>query len=150
MMINSTSHNPPFMLDTPIWTVRSKKITRVYYHRLKGARPHAPIKQPIFNSVSLNQGLSLGRKDEVLKSKTATLSAPSLKRSKRGPAHNDGFRPPLMEEAKMSPQAKKTARMKKSKQTQPFSFSTKFLDHVMIDRMISLGTEFPPLPIPEL
>jgi hypothetical protein len=56
----------------------------------------------------------------------------------------------MMSTSKPSVQANNTAKINKSKLPQPFSFSTEFLDLAIIDKMITLGSEFPQLPIPEL
>jgi hypothetical protein len=64
----NTLTKPPFLLDTPVWTLRNQEIRKVYYRKRKGMRSKALGKQPIFTQSSMeldlpqNSGSGIKRK----------------------------------------------------------------------------------------
>jgi hypothetical protein len=123
----------------------------VYYRKkLKAKQAPQNAKQqapapPVFGETLLDYDADLNSPIVSLKGKATPVSAISLRRSKRNASANNGFKP-------ITPKTK-TKKKKVTLQTPPsgkqnqYTYLSDFPDLAAIDRMISLGTLHPELPV---
>jgi hypothetical protein len=133
--------NSCYNLIKPVMTINNQRITKVYYRKVVRARrtcPSAP-STPIFGDHSADQREMF----QSSKRKSTLLSISSLRRSKRRVALEDGFKVPSPMMTRSTPGKKKTTKVSPNLGKHRHFTLSDFPDLATIDKMMSLGLEYP-------